>query len=213
MTGRRLTIALAITALIMFTSAVHAQVSPNQQFWRSTAPQNLQTAPRNQPSTEPFSTTPVRYYQENAQPGQPVPLPDPTTQQDAQNNQSQTNGQRNGQNGQNGLNGQDDELKQHADDGPGLTSNVLDPVVNLQRTRLTRQQAKTPGDALFRRSPLTPFRERAIAFEKRIYEARDLKFGTNINTLMQGLTDNIDGTDDYGSSSFLQFNASWDGFR
>ena len=97
--------------------------------------------------------------------------------------------------------------------GPGLTSSIEDPVVNLQNTRRLREQIRTPGDALFPTSPLTPIRERFIAMEKRIYEATDIKFGTNLNTLMQGLGDNIPGTDSYGMASFLQFNATWDGFR
>ena len=96
---------------------------------------------------------------------------------------------------------------------PGLTSSVEDPVVNLLRTRELRQQARTPGDALFPTSPLTPIRERFIAMEKRIYEATNVKFGSNLNTLMQGLGDNMPGTDSYGMASFLQFNATWDGFR
>lgn len=54
---------------------------------------------------------------------------------------------------------------------PGLTSSIEDPVVNLQDTRLLREQAKLPGDALFSTSPLTPIRKAFIAREKRIYEA------------------------------------------
>jgi hypothetical protein len=96
---------------------------------------------------------------------------------------------------------------------PGLTSSIEDPVVNLRETRLLREQAKMPGDALFSRSPLTPIRENFIAREKRIYEATDIKFGSNLNTLFQGLTDNIEGTDGYGMASFLQLNGTWDGFR
>lgn len=94
-----------------------------------------------------------------------------------------------------------------------MTSSVEDPVVDLRRIRLIREQAKTPGDALFRTSPLTPVRERFIAREKRIFERHDIKYGANLNTLFQGLTDNIPGTDSYGMGSFLQINATWDGFR
>jgi hypothetical protein len=97
--------------------------------------------------------------------------------------------------------------------GPGFTSSVEDPVYDLRRIRFLRQQARTPGDALFPTSPLTPIRERFIAAEKRIYERTDVKFGSNLNTLMQGLGDNIPGTDSYGMASFLQFAATWDGFR
>lgn len=119
----------------------------------------------------------------------------------------------NGQGFQNSQGDQTAQLKPHDDQGPGLTSSVEDPVHNLRQTRITREQAKTPGDALFSTSPLTPLRERFIAHEKRIYEERNLKFGTNVNTLFQGLTDNIPGTDDFGMASFLQFNSTWDGFR
>ena len=54
--------------------------------------------------------------------------------------------------------------------GSGFTSDVQDPVVELQVARQRREQAKTPGISLFRTSPLTPLRERGIAAEKRIYE-------------------------------------------
>jgi hypothetical protein len=96
---------------------------------------------------------------------------------------------------------------------PGFTSDIQDPVVALHHMRQRREQAKTPDYALFQRSPLTPLRERAIAAEKRIYEATDIKFGTNLNTLFQGLGDNIPGTDSYGMSSFMQSVATWDGFN
>lgn len=108
---------------------------------------------------------------------------------------------------------QQSTLRAHGEFGPGLTSSVEDPVVNLKRIQLLRSQAKTPGDALFSTSPLTPIRERFIAREKRIYEATDFKFGANVNTLFQGLTDNIPGTDEYGMGSFMQINATWDGYR
>lgn len=96
---------------------------------------------------------------------------------------------------------------------PGLTSNIEDPVVNLLETRRLRIQPREPGDALFSTSPLTPLRERIIAREKRFYEATDFKWGANLNTLFQGLTDNMAGTDDFGMASFLQLNGTWDGFR
>jgi porin len=96
---------------------------------------------------------------------------------------------------------------------PGITSSNLDPVVLLHQIRQKRKPADTPTYSLFRTSPLTPIRERAIAAEKRIYERTNIKFGSNLNTLSQGLTDNIDGTDDYGMASFLQAVATWDGFN
>lgn len=110
-------------------------------------------------------------------------------------------------------NAQTAQTSASSDQPVGLTSSIEDPVVNLRHTRQLREQAKTPGDALLQTSPLTPIRERLIAMEKRIYERTDIKFGTNVNTLMQGLGDNIPGTDSYGMASFLQFNATWDGFR
>ena len=93
---------------------------------------------------------------------------------------------------------QGSQARPHDDQGVGFTSSVEDPVYDLRRIRLMREQAKTPGDALFQTSPLTPLRERFIATEKRIFEDRDIKYGANLNTLFQGLTDNIDGTDGYG---------------
>jgi len=97
--------------------------------------------------------------------------------------------------------------------GPGLTSDIQDPVVELHRIRQKREQAKTPGYALFQRSPLTTLRERGIAAEKRIYETTDIKFGTNLNTLFQGLADEIPGKDTFGMSSFLTVVGTWDGFH
>jgi len=97
--------------------------------------------------------------------------------------------------------------------GPGLTSDIQDPVVALRKMQQRREEAKTPEYALFQRSPLTPLRERGIAAEKRIYEATDIKFGTNFNTLMQGLGDAIPGADTYGMATFMQTVATWDGFN
>jgi porin len=94
--------------------------------------------------------------------------------------------------------------------GPGFTSSVEDPVVEL---RQIRQRRVDPPDSLFRTSPLTPLRECNIAAEKRIYKATDIKFGTNFNTLFQGLGENIPGTDDFGMATFMSFVATWDGFR
>ena len=51
--------------------------------------------------------------------------------------------------------------------GPGLTSDVQDPVVELHRAREKREQASTQPVSLFPMSPLTPIRERGIAAEKR----------------------------------------------
>jgi porin len=108
---------------------------------------------------------------------------------------------------------QDGGTATSSNQGPGLTSDIQDPVVELQHIQKKREQAKDHGYALFQRSPLTPLRERGIAAEKRIYEATDIKFGTNLNTLMQGLADEIPGSDTYGMSSFLTAVATWDGFH
>jgi porin len=99
------------------------------------------------------------------------------------------------------------------DQVPGFTSDIQDPVVELHRIRQKREQAKAPSYALFQRSPLTPLRERGLAAEKRIYEATDIKFGTNLNTLMQGIAGEIPGSDTYGMASFLTTVATWDGFN
>ena len=95
----------------------------------------------------------------------------------------------------------------------GLTSSNEDPVVELYQIQQRREQAKTPGYSLFRTSPLTPLRQRGIAAENRLYDRTNIRFGTNINTLLQGLTDNIPGTDSYGLGSFATFVGTWDGFR
>ena len=97
--------------------------------------------------------------------------------------------------------------------GPGFTSDVQDPVEELQVARQRREQAKTPGISLFRTSPLTPLRERGIAAEKRIYELTNIKFATNFNHLLQGLSDEIPGEDDFGMSTFMTFVGTWDGWN
>ena len=95
-----------------------------------------------------------------------------------------------------------------------MTSDVRDPVVELRVIRQKRdQQAPAEEYSLFRTSPLTPLRERGIQAEKWIYEATDIKIGTNFNTLMQGLSDEIPGEDDYGMATFMSFVSTWDGFR
>lgn len=97
--------------------------------------------------------------------------------------------------------------------GPGFTSDVLDPVVELQIARHRREQAKIPNISLFRSSPLTPLRERGIDAENRIYELTNFKFATNFNHLLQGLSDEIPGEDEYGMATFMTFVGTWDGWR
>ena len=96
---------------------------------------------------------------------------------------------------------------------PGITSDIRDPVVLLRTIRQKREQAETPDYSLFRTSPLTPLRERAIAQEKRIYEATDIKLGTTFTTLLQGLGDAIPDEDTYGMATAMSFVGTWDGWN
>ena len=95
--------------------------------------------------------------------------------------------------------------------GPGLTSDIRDPVVLLRTIRQKREQAETPDYSLFRTSPLTPLREWAIGREKRIYQATDIKLGTTFTTLLQGLGDAIPGEDTYGMATGMSSVGTWDG--
>ena len=99
------------------------------------------------------------------------------------------------------------------DQRAGFTTDLQDPVVELKRIRQRRAIAREAGDALFLTSPLTPLRDATIAAEKRIYDRTNFKFGTSLNHLLQGLTDERPGTDDYGMSSFMIMTGTWDGFR
>ena len=108
---------------------------------------------------------------------------------------------------------QGDQASSNINQGPGMTSDIQDPVVQLQLIRQKREQPTTPGYSLFRTSPLTPLRKRGIQAEKRIYEATSIKFGTNFNTLLQGLGDAIPGEDTYGMATFMSLIGTWDGFR
>ena len=60
---------------------------------------------------------------------------------------------------------QDTQPDAQPEQRPGLTTDVQDPVVELQ---VIRQKREAPTYSLFRWSPLTPLRERGIAAEKRI---------------------------------------------
>ena len=99
------------------------------------------------------------------------------------------------------------------DERAGLTTDLQDPVVELKRIRQRREIARERGDALFLTSPLTPLREAFIASEKRLYEKTDFKFGTSGNHLLQGITEELPGTEDYGMSSFVIFTGTWDGWN
>ena len=95
----------------------------------------------------------------------------------------------------------------------GITTDIRDPVVLLRTIRQKREQAETPDDSLFRTSPLTPLRKWSIAQEKRIYEATDIKLGTTLTTLLQGLSDEIQGEDDFGMATGMSFVGTWDGWN
>ena len=99
------------------------------------------------------------------------------------------------------------------DQRAGFTTDLQDPVVELRRIRQRREIAREDGDALFLTSPLTPLREATIAAEKRIYERTNFKFGASGNHLLQGLTDERPGTEDFGMSSFLIYTGTWDGWK
>jgi porin len=93
---------------------------------------------------------------------------------------------------------------------PGLTTNIRDPEVLL---RTIRQRRETPPYSLFPTSPLTPLRERALQAEKRIYEATDIKLGTTLTTLLQGLSDEMPGEDDFGMATAMSMVGTWDGYN
>jgi hypothetical protein len=99
------------------------------------------------------------------------------------------------------------------DERPDLTTDLQDPVVELQRIRQRREISRERGDSLFRTSPLTPLRERIISAEKRLYERTDFKFGASGNHLMQGITDARPGKEDFGMSSFAILTGTWDGWH
>lgn len=99
------------------------------------------------------------------------------------------------------------------DQQPDLTTDLQDPVVELKRIRQRRELIRQTGDSLFSTSPLTPLRERLIAAEKRLYKRTDFKWGASGNHLLQGLSDELPGTDDFGMSSFVILTGTWDGFR
>ena len=96
---------------------------------------------------------------------------------------------------------------------PGLTTDLQDPVVQLQVVRQRRAIPSNPNDSLFQSSPLSPLRERLIACEKDLYESTDFKFGASGNHLLQSLTDERAGTDEFGMSSFAILTGTWDGYK
>lgn len=100
-----------------------------------------------------------------------------------------------------------------ADERPDLTTNLQDPVVELQRVQQRRDMISDRGDSLFYTSPLTPLREAIIAAEQSLYESTDIRLGASDNHLLQGLGDALPGQDEFGMSSFLILTGTWDGWR
>jgi hypothetical protein len=89
--------------------------------------------------------------------------------------------------------------------GPGLTSDIRDPVVELQLIQSRRVRTRTPDYSLFRRSLLTPLHERADRAEKGVYEATNIKFGAAFTTLFQGLSEAFPGEDKFGMATGMTF--------
>jgi hypothetical protein len=90
----------------------------------------------------------------------------------------------------------------------GFTSDVRDPVVELQRIR-ARRTLPEARDSLFRTSPLTPLRGAVLRAENRLDEATNIKFGTAVNHLFQQLSDVIPGEDNFGMSSAMSMVGTW----
>jgi porin len=105
---------------------------------------------------------------------------------------------------------QDAPAASNNNQGPGLTSDVQDPVVEL---RIIRQKREIRTPSLFPTSPLTPLRNASHRLENRVYEATDIKFGTAFNTLLQQLGDAIPGEDTFGMATFMSFVGTWDGWN
>jgi hypothetical protein len=89
-----------------------------------------------------------------------------------------------------------------------LTSDIRDPVVELQRIR-ARRTLPEARDSLFRTSPLTPLRGAVLRAENRLDEATNIKFGTAVNHLFQQLSDVIPGEDNFGMSSAMSMVGTW----
>ena len=92
----------------------------------------------------------------------------------------------------------------------GLTSDIEDPEVQL---RAIRRKREAPTSSLFSSSPLTPIRSTTHELEARVYEATNIKFGTVFNTLLQGLSDEIPGEDDYGMATSMSLIGTWDAYH
>jgi len=95
---------------------------------------------------------------------------------------------------------QDAQASSSNNQGPGFTSDPLDPVVELQRIRARRAIAQTRS-SLFGTSPLTPLRECWLDAENRLNEETGIKFGTSFNHLFQRLSESLPGEDKFGFST------------
>jgi hypothetical protein len=89
----------------------------------------------------------------------------------------------------------------------GLTTDIQDPEVQLREIRQRREILRP---SLFPTSPLTPLRNKTHELERRVYERTNIKFGTVFNTLLQGLSDEIPGEDDFGMATAMSFLGTWD---
>ena len=92
---------------------------------------------------------------------------------------------------------------------PDMTSDPLDPVVELQRIQARRTIAKTRRDSLFSTSPLTPIRAAWLRAETRLGEATGIQFGTAVNHLMQQLDRSLPGEDTFGMSTNMTLVGTW----
>jgi hypothetical protein len=94
------------------------------------------------------------------------------------------------------------------DQRPGLTSDPLDPVVELRRIRARR--ALTQRRSLFQTSPLTPLRQLWLEAEQSLYEETDIKFGTAFNHLFQWLSESLPNEDKFGFSTNMTLVGTWE---
>ena len=94
----------------------------------------------------------------------------------------------------------------------GLTSDPLDPIVELHRIQ-TRRSLPGTRSSLFPTSPLTPIRQGWQDLENEVYDETDIKFGTAFNHLFQQATESLPGTDKFAFSSNMTLVGTWDGFH
>jgi len=90
-----------------------------------------------------------------------------------------------------------------------LTSDPLDPVVELHRIRARRSLPDT-RPSLFGTSPLTPLRQSWLELEKQVYEETDMKFGTAFNHLFQRMDESLPDRDKFGMSTYMSIVGTWE---